>query len=121
LQVGGREIDTAPVGVGVVVVQSIRPRAYDASVDDELFQLKARVRLPIRQLILEVFEDFQLLTGERSLKAVWKADEELILVAGRRPRDNTDSAAGMHEGVLRSPNFDQRHDLCPGRDVIGRM
>jgi hypothetical protein len=24
----------------------------------------------------------------------------------------------MHEGVIRSPNFDQRHDLCPGRDVV---
>jgi hypothetical protein len=33
-QVGGRAVDAAPVGVGVVVVQSIRARADNAAVDD---------------------------------------------------------------------------------------
>jgi hypothetical protein len=35
MQVGGSEVNAAPVGVGVVVVQPIRPRADDATVDDE--------------------------------------------------------------------------------------
>jgi len=101
LQVGGGEVDAAPVGVGVVVVQPVGARADDAAVDDELFQLKGRLCLHpitlcvISQAIFEVFQDIQLLLCERGFKAVRKADEELILVASRCACDDTNRAAGM--------------------------
>ena len=72
----------------------------------------------VAETILEVFKDFQFVTGERGLKAIGKPDKELILLPCGCARDNTDRAARMDERVVRSPNFDQGHDLCPGENVV---
>jgi len=61
LQVGGREVDAAPVGVGIVVVQSIRAGADDAAVEDELFEVEGRlcivraVKIPTKNRRFEQF------------------------------------------------------------------
>jgi len=82
MQVGGREVDAAPVGVGVVVVQPIRARADDAAVDDEGFEIKraasillaglldlpTRCRQHAAKPVLEVFEDFQLFAVNEASK-----------------------------------------------------
>src|SRR5207247_21826 len=69
--------------------------------------------------IFEVFQDIQLLAGERRPKPSGETDEELILIAGWRASDDADSAARMHEGIVRPAHFDQGHDLCPSKNIVG--
>jgi hypothetical protein len=42
----------------------------------------------------------------------------MILIAGGRAGDDTDGATGMHQGIICAANFDQRHDLCSGVNVV---
>ena len=58
------------------------------------------------------------MSARRGFKAIGKADKKLILVTGRRARDNADRAARMDERVVRSPHFNQGHDLRPCENVI---
>ena len=122
LKVGRGEVDAAPVGVGFVVVQPICARADDAPVDNQGFQIEtARRRLSIRQPILEVLQNVQLLTRERRFEAVGKTDEKLILIAGWRARDDADGAAWMYEGVVCAPDFNEGNDLRSSKNVVGLM
>ena len=99
LQLGGREVDAAPVGVGFVVVQPIRARTDDAAVDDERFEIEGCGEprpSPITQAILEVFQHFDLRRFQSFLKAVGKADEIVFSFNRRRAGDDTHRAARMH-------------------------
>jgi hypothetical protein len=60
LQIGGGEVDAAPIGVGIVIVQSVSARTDDAPVNDDGFEFKLRRRFAISQAIFEMFQDFQL-------------------------------------------------------------
>ena len=82
------------------------------------FEIEVGVRPPTRQTIFEVFQDIELLTGERRFETVRRTNEKLGLIACGRARDDTHRAAGMHQRVVRSPHFDQRNDLRSGKDVV---
>ena len=136
-------------GVGVVVVQSIGARTDDATVDDEGFEVEGGSRLlAFRELdgvsshlgrsadfqigpgrtgvrraeaVFEMFEDVELVAGERGFKTVGKADEEFFSGHRRGAGHHADRTARMHQGVVGAAHFNKRHDLGSGRDVVWLM
>ena len=68
-----------------------------------------------------MLQNIQLLAGQRRFESIRETDEKLILIAGGRARDDTHRTARMNQRIIRSPHFDQRHDLCPGKNVVRLM
>ena len=118
LQVRGREIDAAPIGVGLVVVQSVSARANDTAINDDGFEIKLRRRFAISQAILEMFQDLELGRVERGFETIGEPDQVFFSGHRRRPGYHTHRATRMHERIARSADFHERHDLCPGKNVI---
>jgi len=119
LEVGGREINAAVVGVGVVGIQAVRAGADGAAVDDEGFEVKVGGGRAIAEAIFEMFEDVELVAGERGGEAVGKTDEKMLFGAGRGAGDDADRAARMDKGIVGTADFNQRDNLGAGGDVIG--
>src|SRR5438105_4574514 len=63
----------------------------------------------------------QLLASERGFKSVRKSDKEMLLIAGRRPRHDTDSAAWMHPRVVGSTHLLERDDLRSRKNIVRLM
>jgi cytochrome c553 len=118
LQFRRSKVDAAPVGVGSVVVQPVRAGADHAAVDNELLQFKGGVPPAISHSVLKMFQDIQLLLGKRSLETIRKANQEFLSLHRRRAGYHANGAARLDERIVRPPNLDQRHNLCPGKNVV---
>lgn len=138
LQIGGREVNAADVGVGACRIQTVGAGADDAAVDDEGVEAEVRAggggRLPFcrnwqgldpdtrrvgdrrSEAVFEVFEDFELVTGEGGFEAVGEADEVVAFGAGRGAGDDADSAARVDQGSGGAAHFGKCHDLGAGKE-----
>jgi hypothetical protein len=62
-----------------------------------------------------------LLSRERRLESIGESDQKFALIAGWRPRDDADRAAGMNQRIIRPAPFDPRYDLRPCKNVVRLM
>ncbi|MPN40037.1 hypothetical protein SDC9_187572 [bioreactor metagenome] len=118
MQLRGCQIDAPAVGVGIVGFQAISAGTHHAGVDDELLQIECSFRLSSRQPVFEMFKDLQFSPGERALETIRETDEKTVLVASRGPRHHADSSARVHQRIIGSAHLNERHDLCPCKDVV---
>jgi hypothetical protein len=66
-----------------------------------------------------MLQDIELLTGERRFESIWKTNKKpLFFDARRRARNDTHRTARMNKRVVGPAHLDQRHDLCPGKNVV---
>lgn len=121
LQLGGRDVDSATVGVGFIGIQPVRPRADDTAVHDEPLQLEIRRGVRPWQSILEMLQDVEFPTAKRRFKAVGEANKEMRLVAGRCAGHDPDRTGWMDERAVCAAHFDKGADLRPVGDVGGLM
>ena len=119
LEVGGREVDAAVVGVGGVGIEAIGAGADGAAVDDEGFEVKVGGGRAVAEAVFEMFEDVELVAGERGGEAIGEADEEMLFRPGRGAGDDADSAARVDEGIVGAADFNEGDDLGAGGDVVG--
>ena len=73
------------------------------------------------EAVFEMFQDVELVAGQRGFKAVGKADKEFFSGHGWRAGYDADRATRMLEGVVGAAYFNKRHDLRSGRDVVWLM
>ena len=66
-----------------------------------------------------MLQHIKLITGERRFESIGKTNQKLLFFrARRRARDDTHRAARMNKRIACPADFDQRHDLCPGKNVV---
>ena len=65
-----------------------------------------------------MLQNIQFVGSQGGLEAIGETHEELLAFDRRRACHEAHGATRMDERVVRPPNFNQRHDLCPGENVV---
>ena len=66
-----------------------------------------------------MLQDIELITGQRRFETIGKANKKPpFLRARRHARDDAHRAARMNKRIVGPADFDQRHDLYPGKNVV---